>query len=84
MCIRVQYVSSGTASPWDPERRLIRIPAQLEGIYALRAVRKVLSELAVEQPELGARCFCGERVRLLAYVPQQRVNGDQVVIHHGA
>lgn len=84
MCIRVHYVSSGTASPWDPERRLIRIPAQLEGIYALRAVRKVLSELAVEQPELGARCFCGERVRLLAQVSQQRVNGDQVVIHHGA
>ena len=83
MCVRIQYVTSCTASPYDPLRNLIRVPAQLEGDYALRAVRKVLSELCVEQPSSGARCFCGEPVRLLAYVPQQRESGDQVVIRYG-
>ena len=84
MCVRVQYVSTWPFSPYDDARNLIRIPAHLEGAYAIRAVRRVLTDLAVEQPPSGARCFCGDPVRLLAYVPQQRESGDQVVSRHGA
>ncbi|MFJ5967950.1 hypothetical protein [Streptomyces sp. NPDC093060] len=83
MCVRVQYVSTWPFSPYDADRKLIRIPAQLEGSYVLDAVRAVLTELAVEQPRSGALCFCGEPVRLLAYVPEQRESEDQVV-RHGA
>lgn len=83
MCVRVQYVSTWPFSPYDANRKLIRIPAHLEGPYVLSAVRAVLTELAVEQPAHGARCFCGEPVRLLAHVPEQRESGDQVV-RHGA
>lgn len=84
MCVRVQYVSSWHFTPYDAERNLVRIPVALEGPYALRAVRRVLSELATEQPATGAVCWCGEPVRLLAQVPQQRENGEQAVIRHGA
>jgi hypothetical protein len=84
MCVRVQYVSAWPSSPYDADRNLIRIPTQLEGAYALSAVRRVLTELAVEQPPSGARCWCGEPVRLLAHVPEQRENGEQTVIRHGA
>lgn len=84
MCVRVQYLSSGTFTPYDATRNVINIPAQLDGPYVLMAVRKVLSLLVAEQPPSGAVCWCGEPVRLLASVTRQRQNGDQVVIHHGA
>lgn len=84
MCVRVQYVTSCTFTPYDAARNVINIPAQLDGGFVLQAVRKVLTELIAEQPESGARCWCGEPVRLLDRVPQQRQNGDQAVINHGA
>lgn len=84
MCVRVQYVSSCTSIPYDDTRNVINIPAQLDGPYALLAVRKILSLLAAEQPPTGAVCWCGEPVRLLARSTQQQTNGDQVVIRHGA
>lgn len=84
MCVRIQYVTSGTFTPYDATRNVIQIPAELDGPYTLMAVRKVLSELAAPQPEKGAVCWCGEPVWLLSRVTRQRANGDQVVIHYGA
>jgi hypothetical protein len=84
MCVRVQHVSSCTFIPYDGERNVINVPAELDGPYILKAVRKVLSELGTAQPCLGAVCWCGEPVPLLARVTQQRENGDQVVTKHGA
>lgn len=84
MCVRVQFVSARTFRLYDPDRNVVRIPFGLEGEFAVRAVRRVLSELAAEQPPSGARCWCGEPVQLLSRVPLQREDGDQVVIRHGA
>lgn len=82
MCIRAQYVPLASLDPWDAERQLISIPAELHATtFAVRAVRAVLAELAIPQPEFGARCWCGEPIRLLAHIPQQR-RSDKV-IHHG-
>jgi len=83
MCIRVRYVST-PCSPYDAEQQLINIPAHFEGPYAVAAARKVLTELHISQPSEGAVCWCGEPVRFLAFVPQQRETGDKQVIRHGA
>lgn len=84
MCIRVQYAPRHLLEePWDADHQLVTIPAELNDEFAMRALRVVLHELDVPQPERGARCWCGEPIRLLPRVPQQRRSG-QVVIHHGA
>ncbi|WP_372352605.1 hypothetical protein [Streptomyces sp. KL116D] len=83
MCIRAQYAPLATLEPWDADRQLITIPSELRiPEFALRAVRAVLAELAIPQGELGARCWCGEPIRLRAQVPQQRRSGE--VINSGA
>lgn len=83
MCIRVQYAPLATLTPWNAARQLISIPAELElPQFALLAVRAVLAELAIPQGEFGARCWCGEPVRLAVQVPQQRRSGE--VINLGA
>lgn len=83
MCIRVQCVPRHLLDePWDASRQLITIPGELKGNFALRAVRAVLTELDIEQEEDGARCWCGESIQLLAYIPQQRKNDE--VINLGA
>lgn len=84
MCVRVQYVTSGTFTPYDAKHNMIQVPAHLDDRYALMAIRKVLSELAVPQPEKGAVCWCGEPVGRRTGVTRQRANGDQVVINYGA
>lgn len=78
MCIRVQFAALESIRPWDASRQLISIPRELEGDYAFRAVRAVLRELAIPQEALGARCWCGESIRLLPRVPQQR-RSDEVI-----
>lgn len=81
MCIRVQYVPLASLDPWDAERQLISIPAELAAsAFAVRAVRAVLSELAIPQGQSGARCWCGEPVRLLTHIPKQR-RSDKVIKH---
>jgi hypothetical protein len=83
MCIRVQITDSVVALvPWDPIHKVVSVPAGLPQAATLRVLRAILSELAVPQPPVGARCFCGAPVRLLPRVPQQRTEGQ--VTHHGA
>jgi hypothetical protein len=73
MCIRVESAPRALLDdPWDPQRQVITIPSDLRDAFALRAVRTVLTELDVPQLEFGARCWCGEPIRLLDFIPQQR------------
>jgi hypothetical protein len=61
---------------------LITIPASVAASRRVTAVRAVLSELHVIQPQLGAVCWCGEPIDVLPRVPEQRRSGQ--VIKHGA
>lgn len=83
MCIRVQYAPRHLLDePWDEPRQLITIPRELKDRFVLRAVRAVLTELDIKQAPFGARCWCGEPIRLLPRVPEQRRSGQ--VMTHGA
>lgn len=72
MCIRVRFSAHCPADPWDPLARTITLPVALPTASTALVVRAVLSELAVEQPDVGAVCFCGAPVHFLPRVPQQR------------
>lgn len=79
MCVRVEFAPSGTSrDPWDPESRIITLPVTLPVASTGVVVRAVLRELAVEQPSVGAVCFCGAPVYLLPRVPEQR-RSDEVM-----
>lgn len=79
MCIRVQYAACHLLDePYDDTQLVITLPAGLQEAYALAALREVLTQLDVAQPESGARCWCGEPIRLLPRVPQQR-RSDEVI-----
>ncbi|OQQ16086.1 hypothetical protein B0675_02025 [Streptomyces sp. M41(2017)] len=82
MCVRVRFSSRATPRLFDPSTRTITLPASVSRVHTVTAVRAVLAQLAVVQPELGAVCWCGEPVNLLPRVPQQRRN--EQVIKHGA
>ncbi|MCQ6250855.1 hypothetical protein [Streptomyces malaysiensis] len=89
MCISVQYAPIDSLKPWDADRQVITLPDHLTGAVSLRALRAVLLKLAIPQPESGAVCWCGERIRLLDYVAQQQRSSELVteqmkVIRHGA
>lgn len=82
MCIRVQFAPLASLLPWDKSRQLITLRQDLPPACAAIAVRAVLTELAVPQPQSGAVCWCGEPVEVLPRVPEQRRSGQ--VTHHGA
>lgn len=83
MCIRVHYVPlTELDDPWDADRLVITLPIELTGRFALQALRVVLTELDVTQPEFGARCWCGEAISLQSRIPEQRRSGQ--VVTHGA
>lgn len=83
MCIRVQFAPRRLLQdPWDRSQNLVTLPETLHGDFALRALRFLLDELGTPQPESGALCWCGEPIRLLPRVPQQRRSGQ--VMTHGA
>lgn len=85
MCIRVRYESFdplGVFHPYDADAGVVTLPSTLQESDSLHALRAVLEELAVEQPESGAICWCGEPIHLLPRVPTQRRSGQ--VTHHGA
>lgn len=82
MCIRVQYASLSSITPWDPTHKVITVPRDLPPESSTAAVRAVLAELAVPQPRFGARCFCGQPVDVLPRVPEQR--RSEQVTNHGA
>jgi hypothetical protein len=73
MCIRVDAVPRALLDePWDPQRQLITIPSELRDEYELRAVRVVLIEVGVPQPDFGAVCWCGEQIQLPGHTPEQQ------------
>jgi hypothetical protein len=83
MCIRVQYAPRHEiVDPWDRDRNLITIPAELAdtALFTLQAVRTVLLSMGVEQDSFGARCWCGEEIALAVQVNQR----ENEVIHLGA
>lgn len=82
MCVRIQFAVSSGSPIFDPDSRLITLPDSIAHVHRVTAVRAVLTELAVPQPELGAVCWCGEPVSLLPRVPEQR--RSEQVIKHGA
>lgn len=75
MCVRVQGATNVT-DPWNPSQRTILIPAGLDLLHRLQAVRAVLTELGVSQPRYGAVCWCGEPVTFRQLIPAQRTPSD--------
>lgn len=83
MCIRVQYapLTAACAQPYDAHRQVITLPDDLPRSVLLLAVRTVLAELAIDQPQMGAVCWCGAAIRVQPRIPHQ-VRREQV--SHGA
>lgn len=83
MCVTVRH-SDRVVEPWDEATNTVTIPAHLDGEWATRAVRTVLSRLAVGQPPVGAVCWCGDRVHIPApaRIPDPRRPSE--VMAHGA
>lgn len=82
MCVRIQYTDQMGTPLYDDAAGLITIPASIAVSRRVTAVRAVLSELQVVQPQLGAVCWCGEPIDVLPRVPEQRRSGQ--VIQRGA
>jgi hypothetical protein len=83
MCIRVQYAcvkSSVAQEPYDAGRRVITVPRCLSRTERLAIVRAILTELAVPQCHVGARCFCGAPIEASPSIPQQM----RRTVTHGA
>lgn len=74
MCIRVRFERFDPLAfhPFDPAAGVVTLPDSLAQQDTLIALRAVLEELAITQPESGALCWCGEPVQLLPRVPEQR------------
>jgi len=63
MCIRVEHAPLSSLVPWDPDRAVITIPAELNDPHAaLQAIHHVLTELAVPQTTVSATCWCGDPI----------------------
>lgn len=82
MCGHIRFTARVDPSVYDADTGLITLPATLPPARRVTAVRAVLLELRVIQPELGAVCWCGESVDLLPRVPEQR--RSEQVIKYGA
>jgi hypothetical protein len=82
MCVRVSFASPNALPAFDADERVITIPSLLPPAHTVTLVRAVLAELVVEQPELGAVCWCGAPVDLTPRIPQQR--RSEQVVNHGA
>lgn len=82
MCVRVSFAPPDALPGFDADERKITIPGQLAPAHTVTLVRAILRELVVPQPELGARCWCGEEVDLTPRIPEQRRSGQ--VVKHGA
>lgn len=82
MCVRISFSARAGSQIYNADAGLITLPRSIDPLLRVTAVRAVLSELRVIQPELGAVCWCGEAIDLLPRVPQQR--RSEQVINHGA
>jgi hypothetical protein len=67
MCITVSAGPRDGLEPWDADRGVVTIPDAYaaDPELALRAVRIVLEGIGVPQPESGARCWCGEDIKVV-------------------
>jgi hypothetical protein len=72
MCVRIRFTARYGCPIYRPDDRLISLPDSIAVAHRVTAVRAVLSELHVVQPELGAVCWCGETIDVLPRVPEQR------------
>lgn len=70
MCILV-HRSPHPSRPWDAVLGVITIPAGLSCDRQVIAVRAVLAELGIPQPQDEAVCWCGAPVETFR-VPAQR------------
>ena len=82
MCVRIHFAPPDAPPAFDADRRVISVPRDLSTPRTVTLVRAILHELVVEQPELGARCWCGDPVDLTPRIPQQR--RSEQVVKHGA
>lgn len=82
MCVRIRFSSCITTRIYDADSGTIIVPGSRVTARTVTAVRAVLSELHVAQPEFGAICWCGETVNLTPRVPEQR--RSEQVVDHGA
>ena len=80
MCVRVRFAPPDTCPAFDADERVITIPCDLSPTHRVTLVRAILHELVVDQPELGAICWCGDPVDMTPRIPQQR-RSEQVVTH---
>lgn len=80
MCITVRRSTAPvvTLVPWDPATLTITIPAGLDAVAAITAIRAVLTELAIPQPPGGLACCCGGSVRLPLIPSQRSTEGARV------
>lgn len=63
MCVRVECAATVT-DPWNPDERVILLPATLPTAALPTALHAVLAELGIPQPDSGALCFCGAPIRV--------------------
>ncbi len=82
MCVRIRFNSCATPQIYDADTGTITLPDSVSPAHIVTAVRAVLSELCVVQPQLGAVCWCGEPVDLTPRISEQR--RSEQAVNHGA
>ncbi|SDM76189.1 hypothetical protein SAMN05444921_1135 [Streptomyces wuyuanensis] len=82
MCVLVRFSTHEPHPVWDARSLILTVPDGLIPSLTAIAVRAVLEQLGIAQPQFGARCWCGESVDLTPRVPEQRRSGQ--VIRNGA
>lgn len=82
MCVRIRLSPVAVLPIYDRDTSTITLPAAVIPSQRATAVRAVLAELAVVQPEMGAVCWCGELVDLTPRIPKQR--SEEQVMRRGA
>jgi hypothetical protein len=78
VCVTVQ-LSARVTVPFDPDRKIITVPAGLDAKHATYAVRAVLEELGAPQSPVGAVCLCGAVIDMAAVVRRGPVQMREVV-----
>jgi hypothetical protein len=84
MCVLVRFDSSSALPAFDADARTITVPSTATYVDTMTVVRAILAGLVVEQPVMGAVCWCGEPVDIgvTPLIPQQKLS--EQVVRHGA
>jgi len=72
MCVRVRYstIDAGQPQPhafYDLDDMVVYVSREAPFSQALTLVRRVMTNLGVEQHDTGCTCFCGDCVLLPQY-----------------